>query len=139
MSATVGYAGGTFLTYSLIAYAPYEGWRATLTGTGGRMELIVPESGPAADLSHDEISVFDSQGGLTTHEVPRATGGHGGADERLWQQLFSAEPPADPLGYRAGSRVGAMSILIGAAANQSMETGQRVQIADLLDAAAASA
>ncbi len=131
MGATVAYAGGAFLTYSLLAYAPYEGWRATLTGTAGRMELFVPESGPAADVAQDEIKVFDSHGALTTHEIPRATGGHGGADERLWQQLFSADPPPDPLGYRAGSRAGAMSILIGAAANESIATGTLVHIPEV--------
>lgn len=133
MSASVAYDGGTFLTYSLIAYAPYEGWRATLTGPAGRMELFVPESGPASDVDHDEINVFDSHGGSTTHQVPRATGGHGGADERLWQQLFSDEPLPDPLGYRAGSHAGAMSILIGAAANQSIATGASVRIPELKD------
>lgn len=136
MSASVAYDGGTFLTYSLIAYASYEGWRVTLTGTGGRMELFMPESGSASDLSHDEIQVFASHGGLTTYQVPRATGGHGGADERLWQQLFSAEPPPDPLGYRVGSHAGAMSILIGAAANQSIAAGEVVRIAGLLMAPA---
>ncbi|VAW12666.1 hypothetical protein MNBD_BACTEROID01-2025, partial [hydrothermal vent metagenome] len=38
----------------------------------------------------------------------------------------------DPLGQMAGSRAGVMASLIGVAARQSIETGQRVKIADLI-------
>lgn len=137
MSATVTYTGGALLTYSLIAYAPYEGWRATLTGTQGRMELFVPESGPLSDHTADVITLVDVAGELTTHSVARATGGHGGADERLWQQLFREESSADPLGYNADAWDGAMSMLIGAAANESIATGEPVRINDLLGTHAA--
>ncbi|HEV2108723.1 MAG TPA: Gfo/Idh/MocA family oxidoreductase [Thermomicrobiales bacterium] len=131
MSVTAAYDGDALLTYSLIAYAPYEGWRATLTGTRGRMELFVPESGPLSDVASDEIMVFD-RSGLTVHSVTRSAGGHGGADEQLWERLFREQPVLDPLNYDAGSREGAMSMLIGAAANESIASGQPVRIADLL-------
>lgn len=42
----------------------------------------------------------------------------------------------DPLGYMAGSWQGAMSLLVGAAANRSIATGSPVEIADLLGVAA---
>jgi hypothetical protein len=39
----------------------------------------------------------------------------------------------DPLGKMAGSRAGIMASLIGIAARQSIETGKRIKIADLID------
>ncbi len=38
----------------------------------------------------------------------------------------------DPLGSKAGSRAGIMSSLIGIAARQSIETGLKVKISDLV-------
>ena len=58
-------------------------------------------------------------------------GGHGGSDERLKNAMF-LPPEADPLGCKAGSRAGIMSSLVGIAARQSIETGQKVKIADLI-------
>jgi hypothetical protein len=37
----------------------------------------------------------------------------------------------DPLGQRAGSRAGAMSVMVGIAALQSAQTGRMVDIAEL--------
>ncbi len=59
------------------------------------------------------------------------SGGHGGGDVRLQNQIFRDPDMPDPLGHRAGSRDGAMSILIGIAARKSIESGQPVRIADL--------
>ena len=39
----------------------------------------------------------------------------------------------DPLGQRAGSRAGAMSVLVGVAALKSSREGRRVTIAELGD------
>src|SRR5262249_55876204 len=66
--------------------------------------------------------------------VPMSRGGHSGGDARLREFLFAASPPSDPLGHTAGSRAGAMSLLVGVAANRSIATGQRVSIDDLLAA-----
>lgn len=132
MSVSARYANGPLLTYSLIAYSPYEGWRAAITGTGGRMEMQEFQSGPLAEQSRDRIAVFTRDGEMITHDVPQAAGGHGGGDEKLLERLFGAGAQPDPLEHMAGSRAGAMSILIGVAANRSMATGSPVRIADLL-------
>jgi hypothetical protein len=51
-------------------------------------------------------------------------------------QIFSPNPPPDPY-HRAASHVdGAASVLVGIAANQSMQTGQMVCIEDLFPLAA---
>ena len=124
MSATVRYAGGTQLAYSLVAYSPYEGWRTSITGTHGRMELEVIESGPLADAAPLVIRAYDAAGHLTTHTIGEAEGGHGGGDPLLLERLFGDKNLPDPLGHMAGSRAGAMSILIGIGANQAIVNQQ---------------
>ena len=43
MGALVKYKNGAILTYSLIAYSPWEGFRVVFNGTKGRLELDVVE------------------------------------------------------------------------------------------------
>jgi hypothetical protein len=64
--------------------------------------------------------------------------GHGGADARMTAALFSTggERASDPLGRSATERDGALSLLTGLAANESLATGAPVRVADLLDLAA---
>ena len=132
MSVTVRYSKGAQLAYSLVAYSPYEGWRTSITGTHGRMELLEIESGPLLDKAPRQISVYDAKGKLTQHTAGAVEGGHGGGDPLLLQRLFSGKDMPDPLGHMAGSQAGAMSILIGIGANKSIETGVPVNIQDML-------
>lgn len=131
MSLNVKYQHGAFMSYSLVAYSPYEGWRAALTGTGGRMELEQVYSGSQAGQAPPVIVLYDRRGGRTVYEVDIAAGSHGGSDELLQRALFAGGVP-DPLGRQAGSRAGAMSVMIGAAANRSIQTGMPVKIPELL-------
>jgi hypothetical protein len=73
------------LTYSLTAYNPYEGWRATLTGTSGRMELHEFYSELPAQQESGSIVVFDCKGAVWTYDVPQAVGEHGGGDAGCWR------------------------------------------------------
>jgi predicted dehydrogenase len=132
MSVTVRYQGGAQLAYSLIAHAAYEGWRAAINGTQGRLELFIPESGAPAQAPSNLIQLFDAHGRQMTTELSKAGPDHGGGDPRLQARLFGPPGQPDPLGHMAGSSAGAMSVLIGIAANQSMTSGQAVNIADLL-------
>ncbi|MGH2558510.1 MAG: dihydrodipicolinate synthase family protein [Thermomicrobiales bacterium] len=133
MSLTVKYADDVLLTYSLVAYSPYEAWRATISGTNGRMELQEYESGPLAGGSAQSIRVYGPRGDVTTYDVPKGDGGHGGGDARLQERLFGAHSLPDPLDQMASSWAGAMSMLIGVAANRSMATAQCVAIDDLVN------
>lgn len=126
MSVNVRYTGGALLSYSLVAHSPYEGWKMTINGTGGRLEAEEYYRDP-----FDIIRSWDRKGNWLTYEIARATGGHGGGDARLLRMLFVGDLP-DPLGLMAGSRAGAMSILTGVAANQSIATGKPIRVASLL-------
>ncbi len=132
MNVTARYAKGAQLAYSLVAYSPYEGWRASITGARGRIELEVIESGPLADAAPLSITHYDGSGKRTVHEISQAEGGHGGGDPLLLERLFGGNALPDPLGHMAGSRAGAMSILLGIAANKSIAEHSVVSIASLL-------
>ena len=132
MNVVARYKNGAQLSYSLVAYSPYEGWRATLTGTKGRMELREDETGPLVQELRSTITVCNTSGELTSYDVPRSAGDHGGGDDQILERLFGGRAMADPLDHMAGSWAGAMSVLIGAAANRSMVTGEVVNIDDLL-------
>lgn len=50
----------------------------------------------------------------------------------MLEDIFAAEPPPDRFQRVADERAGAWSILVGIAANRSLETGARVKIAELV-------
>lgn len=131
MSVNVRYSGGAFLSYSLTAHSPYEGWRMSINGTGGRIEAEEYHSGNRTAEPFDYVRYFDRNGNFMTYEIAKAAGGHGGGDERLLRMLFVGDLP-DPLGLMAGSRAGAMSVLTGVAANKSIISGRPVKIARLI-------
>ncbi len=132
MNVLVRYANGAQMSYSLTAYAPYEGWHMVFTGRDGRMELQEYDNGLFASGDMLHICLLDRKGNLTTHDVAVGQGGHGGGDSVLLRRLFSGESIADPLDHMARSRAGAMSILTGIAANQSIATGAAVDVEELL-------
>ena len=144
MAVTARYQNGVILSYCLVAYSPWEGLRVAITGTKGRVELDVVESvgGLSGQGERDvsaskgafkktEIRVFPMFGEGYIAEIPRSTGGHGGADPVLLEQIFAPDPPDDPYNRAASHIDGAASILLGIAANQAMATKQPVRINDL--------
>lgn len=144
LSVAVRYRNGVLLSYCLIAYAPWEGLRVAITGTRGRIEMDIVEqvnhlqsdsearaNASTGSFKSATMRAYPMFGKPYEVEVPVGDGGHGGADPLLLEQLFSPNPPADPL-HRAASHLdGAASILVGIAANASMQTGKMIAIDDL--------
>jgi len=138
MGVLVKYKNGAVLTYSLIAYAPYEGYRIAFNGSKGRMELnsietpVFNEDGVMDSKSvSDTLRVYPMFG--KAYDVPftAAEGGHGGGDPVLQNDLFGT--PVEDRFHRAANHVdGAMSILTGIAANQSIATGRPVDVDTLV-------
>lgn len=148
LSLLVGYTGGAHLTYNLTAHAPWEGYRVGFTGTAGRLELEVVESSwvrpatttidPSANDDGEQADVRPKGARILLQkhweqaqeiEIPTGTGGHGGGDVKLLDDLFR-EPTADPLGHKAGYLDGIRSVLVGVSGNKSLETGLPVRLAD---------
>jgi predicted dehydrogenase len=145
MAITARYRSGVIFSYSLLAYSPWEGFRASITGTKGRLELyskhgshILTATGDAelaaqqAEGEITELTLFPMFSGPRRIAIPHAEGAHGGGDPVMLEQIFSANPPPDPLNRAASHIDGAASILMGIAANESMETGQAINVDDLL-------
>ncbi len=150
MTALVRYSGDVLMTYSLLAYAPYEGYRIAFNGTEGRLdceciEAVSPVSAPefatraskrqppvvGDGRSPGAITFYPRLGGVERVDTPSGSGEHGGGDQRLALDLLSGDE-ADPLGRRAGTAAGAYSILTGIAAARSIDLGLPVQIRDLI-------
>jgi hypothetical protein len=51
MAAVITYRSGAFLTYSLNAHSPWEGYRVSVNGTAGRAELEVTERGQVRSVA----------------------------------------------------------------------------------------
>jgi predicted dehydrogenase len=167
LSLVVGYSRGATMTYSLTAFSPWEGYRVSFNGTGGRLELDVVErswvpapAGPAPvstapvstghagrviDPSAEQDLGADSAGSRPVEErirlqrlwapafdvpIPAGAAAHGGGDELLMRDLFR-DRADDPLDRAAGFRDGMRSLLVGIAANRSLEEGRLVPVSEL--------
>ncbi|MBY5960220.1 Gfo/Idh/MocA family oxidoreductase [Membranicola marinus] len=152
MSAQIKYANNTVVNYSLTTYSPYEGWKIAFNGTKGRIEAWqdIPyfdnesldqaglhaaemDQGGNDNMEHAPVIVHKNFEDHTVEQVSYERGGHGGGDKRLQDKIFSNPAAPDPLKHTAGVRDGAMSILIGVAACNSIESGQPVRIGTLTD------
>jgi predicted dehydrogenase len=130
MAATIQYANGVQVAYSLTAYSPYEGYRLALNGTKGRIDIWIQSSNPTHDIDYDEIVLYKNFSKRQYIPVTKITSGHGGSDNFLRDQIFIPGTP-DPYKQCAGTRDGAFACLIGIAARNSIASGQVVKIADL--------
>jgi hypothetical protein len=65
-------------------------------------------------------------------KVPQYSGGHGGGDKRMHNRIFR-NPKDNPHNILAGTRDGAMSLLIGVAARKSIAQKRPVKITELTD------
>ncbi|MHB9055586.1 MAG: Gfo/Idh/MocA family protein [Paludibacteraceae bacterium] len=129
MAATIKYKNGVQVSYSLVAYSPYEGYRIAFNGTKGRMDVWIQESNPTSDVNYDEIVVYKNFGKRTYIQIPQGEG-HGGGDKLLKDQIFIPNT-ADPFKQAAGVRDGSLACLIGIAARKSIASGEPVMIKDL--------
>ncbi|HBH23555.1 MAG TPA: 4,5-dihydroxyphthalate dehydrogenase [Cytophagales bacterium] len=151
MSVQVKYANDVIVNYSLTTYSPYEGMRIAFNGFDGRIdawdgipwrkeekmnqqklhELEMSQSEEMKDF--EEIMVMDNFKGYEQIRVEKERSGHGGGDKRLQDRIFIDPNSPDPLQHAAGSRDGAMSILIGIAARKSIDENRTVRIEELID------
>lgn len=147
MSLLVTYRNGVNLNYSLNAYCPWEGFRASINGDKGRMEFEeIHASHLITGQSDEELAKEQETGQQRSRrirllplfepgewiDVPQTKGGHGGGDPLLQAQMFAEDPAEDTLERNAGHEQGAVSILIGIAGNHSMKSGQPVLLDDLV-------
>lgn len=135
MNVVVRYDSGAFLSYSLNAFCPWEGFHFAFNGTKGRLEFdhIGPPIGggkkmPPGIRTGHFIRLYPHFRPAADIPVKVGKGSHGGGDDALYRDLFAKHPPKDRLLRAANYASGAYGILIGAAANISMAANRPVRI-----------
>lgn len=130
-SVQVNYDNGTELTYTMNTFLPYEGQRISFSCELGKLDVNINYSQPWNVEGTYEFRLTKDKQTTRFWTLKPAEGSHGGADERLKALIFKPGTK-DEFNSRADSRAGIMSSLIGIAARQSIETGQKIKIADLV-------
>jgi hypothetical protein len=140
MGVLVKYASGAILTYSLTAYAPWEGFHAIFNGTKGRLELDVVEQSYVNSGGQQEAEGASEKCTINLRplfekpreiEVETGLGGHGGGDPILLKDLFGENVGEDSFGRSADHIDGEKSILTGICANKSLRTEGVVWVKDV--------
>jgi predicted dehydrogenase len=140
MAVLVRYANGAMMSYSLVAYSPWEGFRVNFTGSKGRLEVEVVENSYVSLAGDRSLEGAANSRRIVVrpqfappYEVPlaEAEGGHGGGDPVLLVDLFGPPTP-DPFNRAASHVDGAWSILTGIAANRAIRTGLPVDVDSLV-------
>ncbi len=130
-SVQVNYDNGTQLTYTMHTFLPYEGQRISFSCEFGRLDVNINYSQPWDVEGIYEFRLSKDRQTTKFWILKPGEGSHGGADPHLRELMF--KPGAkEEFNSRADSRAGIMASLIGIAARQSIETGKKVQIADLV-------
>ena len=152
MNLLIDYQNGVKMTYSLNAFMPWEGLTVNFNGTRGRIEHQVVQEPRVFDngqptMAFNERAVGQMKTpGISTVVYPHfgrvyavdpwlgSTGKtHGGADELMLYDLFASQPPyQDKYQRKADHRAAAYSILIGIAADRSMDIDRQIAINELV-------
>jgi len=80
---------------------------------------------------YDELQITDNFGKPEYIKLPRIQTGHFGGDNLMRDKIFKNPNASDPLRQAASMREGAMAVLIGVAARNSIDTKKFINIADL--------
>lgn len=139
MVLSARYGTGALLSYSLVAYSPWEGVRVSITGNKGRLELyerhssnsIVDTAAGSGDEEADsevkrELTLFPMFSDPVAVDLGAGKGSHGG-DGFMLAELFGGSE-AERSMHRASHKDGAAAALMGIAANESIARGHEVSI-----------
>ena len=127
VNLNVLYQNGVTMSYTLNAVAAYEGWRMVINGSEGRMEIGKIATGDSMSNS-DIITLYDMNGHKEVIEADTAVGVHGGGDIRLISDIIIGRDDDDILHQQATAIDGAAAVLLGAAGNESIRTGEVIEL-----------
>ncbi len=139
-ASTISYENGIISSYSLIAYASYEGMLIAVEGSKGRIEYMrrygtswavghkgniqasLANDGEDKDDAHSLIKLTEKGKKIELIPIHKVEGGHGGADPQLREALFW-DAGADPLGQRAPLEEGIQAVLLGVSVMDCIKAG----------------
>jgi predicted dehydrogenase len=131
MNVQVQYHNRVTMSYSLNAFMPYEGYFVGFNGTNGRLDARIYHNQPWKVEKMADFRITHNFGQTKTFGLSSGGGGHWGADQ-IMQDYIIRNPGPDHLERGAGSRDGALSILIGIAARRSIEQERPFKIEELV-------
>ena len=142
MSLLIDYENDLQVSYTLLAYSPYESERVIIEGSEGRLEYFagintgwIVDSQPLPgieEIASEQLKLYVPAQGIENVPIKRRDGGHGGADPQLRNDFFGQPWDAEPNDQMASLEEAVQAVLIGAAANQSIATGDPVDVQHLL-------
>jgi predicted dehydrogenase len=134
-TATVKYDKGSLLSYSINFSAPYEGYRLAINGTKGRIETTEYHEPSRISFAFPQqtIEYYPLFGAKETIELVTNSGGHGGGDPLLLEDIFLGPDPSRTYKIQAGAEAGAYSIAIGEGVWRSVKEHRPIKIKDLLN------
>jgi predicted dehydrogenase len=130
MALQIRYANDVMVSYSLVAGMPYEGYAIGFNGTTGRLDARIYHSQPWEVGRLADFRLTRKFKGTLETSISEGGENHWGADDKMQDMIFRGAP--DPLGQTAGTRAGAMSILIGIAARHSIEQNRKFTLDELV-------
>jgi hypothetical protein len=154
MAVQIKYANNVQVAYSLTTYSPYEGFRLAFNGTQGRLEtwegvpslleeqedqsgIYAKEMNHSAhsttELAFHEIVTQSSFGEFQLIKHPFIRKAHWGGDPIMMDQILRGKIANPGMHQDADFRDGAISVLIGIAARQSIDEGRAIRIDELTD------
>jgi len=128
----VNYDNGTLLTYTMNTNLPYEGQFISFLGEKGRIDIRLMNGQPWEVKYPIEIRIIEDMKTSRIYTMKCDEGGHGGADVRVKDLIFKPDVK-DIFQRRAGSRAGIITSLMGGVARESIETGGKIKIKDMVD------
>jgi predicted dehydrogenase len=152
MAVQIKYANDVQVAYSLTTYSPYEGFRLAFNGRKGRLETW--EGVPSLmEVQEDQASLHEKEmdqsahtkAELQYHEIirqlnfgeferikkPFVRRAHWGGDPIMMDEILRGKVANPGLNQGSDYRDGAMAVLIGIAARQSIDEGRAVKIEEL--------
>lgn len=131
--ALIKYDQGAYLTYTLNASLPYEGFRLTINGTGGRIEYtelhganILPYS--EKDPDQMPVTYIPLFGGRERTDIINTGGDHQGADPLIRDELLAVGDTFCTVDRKAGITEGINAVLTGVAVHRSVNEHKAVSV-----------
>lgn len=125
LSVGMKYENGVYANYTLAAHCNYEGETIIFEGDKGRIEMTRRR---IAGKNSSKVMLF--RFGMEPEEMKyeAEAGTHGGADNKLFEDLFGDENS----GKLATLEDGIQAVLTGIAVNEALKTGETIDVQELL-------
>jgi predicted dehydrogenase len=134
LASLLTFSSGATAAYSVDFSSPWEGYRASIQGTEGTLEVFTGRTPDGEELPGSGTIVHRPLFAPAREvEIPRVQGGHDGADPMMRRDLFvGPSSESEELHLAATAREGALAVAAGEGIWRSIATGQVVDVPGLL-------